>query len=147
MAGAIPASICFVAASTFLFAAVRLLLNSVVLATAATALFVLNPNMLYLQAVPMTESVFFLAVLGTLYFLASFQQNQSIASVFGVALMVLAGTLTRYEGWLLIPLAGLILLAKASRKRAEIVTLFVSVAAIGPLAWMAYNLVDHRERA
>jgi hypothetical protein len=48
-----------------------------------------------------------------------------------------AATLTRYEGWFLIPFVCLYLLAVSKRKSHAI--LFAAVAALGPLAWLAHN--------
>src|SRR5271169_4339513 len=55
LAGTIPSSACFVLAGAFLFAAARRCYGSASAALAVTLLFALNPNMLYLQATPMTE--------------------------------------------------------------------------------------------
>ncbi len=55
LAGGIPSAICFVLAGLFLFLSARRLWQSSAAAVAATALFALNPNLLYLQSAPMTE--------------------------------------------------------------------------------------------
>src|SRR5579862_1206706 len=59
LAGAIPSSVCFVLAGVFLFAAMRRATASSAAGFAALGLFALNPNLLYLEATPMTEPVFF----------------------------------------------------------------------------------------
>jgi len=51
LAGAIPSAICFVIATTFLFAATLRLSESLATSAASAAVFALNPNMLYRQAV------------------------------------------------------------------------------------------------
>ncbi len=61
LAGAIPSAACFVLAGASLFAAVRRVFESTAAAVAATALFALNPNLLYLQSTAMTEAVFLAA--------------------------------------------------------------------------------------
>src|SRR5208337_2453214 len=53
LAGAIPPAVCFVCAGLFLFAAVRRIFDSTAAAVTTTALFALNPNVLYLQSIPM----------------------------------------------------------------------------------------------
>ena len=139
LAGSIPSATCFVIATSFLFAATLRLSESLAASAASAAVFALNPNILYLQAVPMTESAFFMALLGSLYFLVRFQQSQSIGSVVGVACMALAGTLTRYEGWLLVPLIAGILFTIARSRAAWTVCVFLAIAGVGPLGWLAYN--------
>jgi hypothetical protein len=139
LAGAIPSTICFITATTFLFAATRRLTGSFGIGAAAAAVFALNPNMLYLQAIPMSEPVFFMALLGLFYFLVQFQQKRSVISVVGAGGMALAATLTRFERWLLLPLAAVVLVATACNRAKWSVPLFLAIAAIGPLAWLAYN--------
>ena len=51
----------------------------------------------------------------------------------------MAGTLTRYEGWFLIPFAALYFLFAAKRNRLLAVLLFGAIASLGPLAWLAHN--------
>src|ERR1700731_2666584 len=58
LAGAIPSAAGFIAAGSFLFAAARRLYASTAAGLTAALLFALNPNMLYLQATPMTEAMF-----------------------------------------------------------------------------------------
>src|SRR4051794_38502273 len=57
LAGAIPSAIAFLLAGAFLYAAAHRIFDCVSAALAATALFALNPNVLYLQSIPMTESL------------------------------------------------------------------------------------------
>ena len=63
LAGAIPAGLAFLVAGTFLYLAALRIFDSTPAAVAAAALFALNPNVLYLQAIPMTESLFWACLL------------------------------------------------------------------------------------
>ena len=72
LAGAIPPAVCFVVAGCFLFAATRRIFDSNAAAFVAMAVFALNPHILYLQAIPMTEAVFFAALTALLYFCVRF---------------------------------------------------------------------------
>ena len=139
LAGAIPAAGCFVLAAAFLFAAVRRVFQSLAPAIAAAALFALNPNLLYLQSTPMTEAVFFATLMGLLYFTVRFQQKQSLWAVMGAGLAGLAGTLTRYEGWFVLPFAALFLLMTARRRRIVPALVFSILVVIGPLWFGFYN--------
>jgi len=62
LAGAITSGACMTIAATFLFAAIHRLFTSATAAIAGVAVFLLNPNALYLGSIPMTESVFFAAL-------------------------------------------------------------------------------------
>src|SRR5580658_8580559 len=76
LAGAVPVAACFVAGASFFFAAARRIFSSTAAAVAATALFALNPNILYLQSIPMTEMVFFASLAALLYFTVRFAKTQ-----------------------------------------------------------------------
>ncbi len=139
LAGAIPSAICFVLAGAFLYAAARRAFASAAAAAAATALFALNPNLLYLQSTAMTEAVFLACLMGLVYALVRFRDTQSLwmAAAGGVA--ALAGSLTRYEGWFLIPFAALFFLLSAKRARLAALLVFGAIACLGPLYWLAHN--------
>jgi hypothetical protein len=139
LAGAIPSAVCFVLAAGFLFAAAKAAFSSRAAGAAAAALLALNPNLLYLQSTPMTEPVFLACLMALLYFTVRFRRTQSMAAVIGAGLAALAGTLTRYEGWVLLPVAGLYFLAVARRRPLAAAAVFSILAVLGPLAWLAYN--------
>ncbi|MCL5745940.1 MAG: glycosyltransferase family 39 protein, partial [Acidobacteria bacterium] len=139
LAGAIPSAFCFVAAGAFLFAAVRRLFGSTAAAVAATALLALNPNLLYLQPPPMTEPVFLAGFLALVYFTVLFRQTDSPFAAAGAGAACLACTLTRYEGWFLIPAVSLYFLLTAKQNRLRNAVIFGAVASLGPLCWIAHN--------
>jgi len=139
LAGAIPASACFVLAGIFLFAAMRRAMHCPTAALAALGIFALNPNLLYLQATPMTEAVSLAGLMALLYFSVRFRESQSWSAVAGAALAGLAFSLTRYEGWFVIPFASIYFLCAARRRKIATALLFTSIATLGPLFWIAHN--------
>ncbi len=79
LAGAIPSSACFICAGVFLYASVKRAAQSSWAALASLGLLVFNPNLLYLQATPMTEAVFLGALMALLYFTSfSVKLNRSL---------------------------------------------------------------------
>ena len=106
-------------------------------ALAALLIFALNPNMLYLQATPMTEPVFLLALSALLWSTLWFRDSQSALAILAAAAASNAASLTRYEGWFLIPFVALYFLWIARRKWHAI--LFGALASAAPLAWLAHN--------
>ena len=139
LAGAIPASVCFVLAGVFLFEAMRRATHSSAAAFAALGLFALNPNLLYLQATPMTEAVAFAGLMALLSFTVLFRETQSWSAVMGAGVASLALALTRYEGWFLIPFAAIYFLAAARKHRFLPALLFLAIASLAPLFWLAHN--------
>ncbi|MGA2433916.1 MAG: glycosyltransferase family 39 protein [Bryobacteraceae bacterium] len=139
LAGAIPSGFCFVLGGLFFFLAVRRIFQSAVAATAACLLLALNPNLLYLQSLAMTEPVYLAAIAAVLYFSVRFRQEQSPASAIAAGLAACAGTLTRYEGWFLIPFVALYFFLAARQRRWLNAILFGAIASLGPLWWLAHN--------
>jgi hypothetical protein len=133
LAGSIPAALAFVAAGMFLYGAARRMFDSTAAAVAAMAMFALNPNVLYLQAIPMTESWFFCCLLGLLFFTVRFDDRQDWGSVAGAGIAACGGTLTRYEGWFVLPFAAAFFLAVAKRNRVRVALVFGAIAGLGPL--------------
>jgi hypothetical protein len=139
LAGAIPGAIAFVAGGAFLFAATRRALDSKAAAWTAVLLYGLNPNLLYLQATPMTEHFFFAALLGVLYFSVRFRQTQAFWCVAAAGVLSLAATLSRYDGWILIPLITVYMLWAARRRRLAAALVFGVITSLGPLYWLGHN--------
>ncbi|HEY3838074.1 MAG TPA: hypothetical protein VGL72_15945 [Bryobacteraceae bacterium] len=138
LAGAIPSALCFTAAAAMLFASVRRVLGSSA-AWCAMALFVLNPNALYLQSIPMTEACFFFGLMGVLFFTARYRDSQSIADLVGAALLCETASVTRYEGWIFIPFVGIYILLVSDRSRVVRFVLFGVLASLGAAWWLFYN--------
>ncbi len=139
LAGAIAAGICMAFAATFLFASARGIFDSAAAAIAACGVFLLNPNTLYLGSIPMTEPVFFAALFALLYFTLRFRETQSWFALLGASLAALAGTLTRYEAWFLLPFAAIYLFIHARGKRLAAMIVFCIIAGTGPILWLAHN--------
>jgi hypothetical protein len=128
IAGAFPSMAFFIAGGTFLFAAVRRIFDSAATAAAATALAALNPNLLYLQSTSMNEAIFFGTFMALLYFTVR-------GSAAGAGIAACAGTLTRYEGWFVVPFVALYFLRRGPRDA----FVFSVLAGAGPLYWLFHN--------
>lgn len=137
LAGAIPAAAGFVVGGCFLFAAVRRLFSSAAAAWTAVLLLASNPNLLYLQSIPMTESIFLAELAAVAYFTLRFRDTQSVGAALAAGFAAFAGTLTRYDGWFLIPFVTLYLFLAG--RRVLPAGLFLMVASLGPLYWLAHN--------
>lgn len=137
--GAIPSALAFVAAGLFLFLSLKRLFEETLPAWAGLLAFTLNPNLLYLQSTPMTESLSLMAVLGVLHFTLRFRESQRWSDAALAGLFALAGTLIRYEGWFLLPFVAGYILWRGGRARVGKTAVFCAVAGAGPLLWLAYN--------
>jgi hypothetical protein len=139
LAGSIPAAVCFTAAGVFLFCAVRRIFDSTAAAAASTVLFAANPNLLYLQSTAMTEAVFAACLMALLYFSVRFRQTQGLPSAIAAGIAASLGTLSRYEGWFLLPCAALYFLWAARKRRLLAAGLFSALAVLGPVLWLVHN--------
>ncbi len=139
LAGAFSSAICFVAAGLFLFGAARRVFGDRAAAAAVLSVFVLNSNMLYLQATPMTEPVLAGTLAALVYCTVRFRESQSLVWAALAGLAAMATSLARYEGWSLIPFVTLFFLIAARRRRILPALVFGSIASLGPILWLAHN--------
>ncbi len=133
LAGTIPVALCFAIAGVFLYLAARTAYESRLAASIVVSCFALNPNILYLASIPMTEMVFLAGLAVLLFAIVRFRKTQNNSFI---ALGVFASwfiSLTRYDGWFLIPFAAL-----AFGWGRRFLT-FACVASLAPLYWIAHN--------
>ncbi len=137
LAGTLPAAACFVVAGTCFFLAARHTYQRASSALVVLCCFSLNPNLLYLSSIPMTESVFLaglaIAFLALLRFKATQQRRYLVMGLCASWFM----SLTRYDGWFLIPFIALFFARTAGRHRWWIFFIFCAGAGLVPLCWMA----------
>jgi len=142
LAGAIPSALLTAVAATFLFAAMRRVFSesaSSIPAATAVAVFLLNPNTLYLGSIPMTEPALYASLFALLYFTVRFADTQGWGALAGAGLAASAGSLTRYEAWFLLPFAAVFIWMNAPGKRWSSVMVFSLLAGSGPLLWFWHN--------
>lgn len=110
LAGAIVSGAAFVVSSLVLFKLTNVVLKSRVAAFVAALVFMLNPNVLYLQSTPMTEILLIMFFLLSSYFFIRFIQNRNnVLALLLAAFFGFLGTLTRYDAWFLVGMEGLII--------------------------------------
>ncbi|MGH9395032.1 MAG: hypothetical protein ACRD1E_12735 [Terriglobales bacterium] len=133
LAGAVPALAAFVLATWLLHRVVMRHWGATAAAWAAAA-FCLNPSLLYLAAVPMTETIYLAAFLGLVDAVDRGRPWQAGA-------WALAATLCRYDGWFALPFALAALAAAAPGARAAFARAwrFCLLAGLGPALWLLYN--------
>jgi hypothetical protein len=143
LAGAIVSSVSTSVAAAFFFASMHRIYLNAAPAAAAVAVFLLNPNTLYLGSVPMTEPVFFAACFALLYFTVRFRETQGWGALIGAAVAAFAGALTRYESWFLLPFAAAYILICGRGRRPSgrwaAAILFCAIAGAAPALWLAHN--------
>src|SRR5437879_3511022 len=119
----------------------------------AAAIYACNPNLSYMQATAMTESIYLAAMIWAVTFLIEFVQalDEKKTSTAGqaivrCALALAAAMLTRYDGWFLAAVMAVVALyywlrseSQVRRATVRALILFVVLVIIPPLSWFAYN--------
>lgn len=136
LAGVIPSVACFALACSFLYAATQRAFHSSHAALAATLLFATNATMLYLASIPMTEPVMAAAITALLWATIYYRDTRSPLALLIVAAVSNAASLTRYDGWFLIPFVAIYIWIAGNRTHAIWFTL---LACLAPLSWLAHN--------
>jgi dolichyl-phosphate-mannose-protein mannosyltransferase len=139
LAGTIPVAVCFVIAGFCLYLAARDIYQNSVAASIVVACFALNPNILYLASIPMTEVVFLAGLATLLFAMFRFRKTQNTSFVCLGILSVAAMSLTRYDGWFFIPFATLAFAAFAQHRRWLTLIAVGIGASCAPLYWTAHN--------
>jgi hypothetical protein len=139
LAGTIPVAICFVIAGTAFYFAAKEAYRSSIAAAVAVVCFALNPNLLYLATIPMTEVVFLAGAAVLLWAAMRFRRTQNPALIVLGVVASWAMSLTRYDGWFLIPFAALWFAWVSTRHRVLVLILFGFAASLAPFYWMAHN--------
>jgi Dolichyl-phosphate-mannose-protein mannosyltransferase len=110
----------------------------------ALAGFALCPSMLYLAGTPLTEPLTLLLAVMTVFELFRYRENGRPRTLAVAALLAFLGTMTRYDGWYLLPFAALYVFLsrpESFRDRLRHTALFSGIAGAGPILWLVHNAV------
>ena len=126
---------------------VKSLTNSRFLGIVAALSLLANPYFLYFSAVPMMEALFISNLIITAYVLLRWLQTGSLRYLVLTGFFVALTSLSRYEGLILVPLAGLIVLLQLLRKQIgrskteATILLFALLAILGIAFILIYSSV------
>jgi len=142
LGGALVSSAAFIIAAWFVFRLALGLNRNAAAAVVALVAFALCPDMDYLAATPLTESLSIMWFVLMVYGLFRFQQTQRLRALAGAAIAAFFGTLTRYDLWYLLPFAALFVLLTEGGGwlgRFKRAALFSMIAGAGPALWLLHN--------
>jgi hypothetical protein len=145
LAGSIISMLCYVITAPYLYLSAWRLTHNRATSYLGTLVFLLNPNILYLQSTPLTELVCICTTTMAFYYFLAWVQEERVRWLVWSAGCMFLTTLTRYEGWaLLLALCALIVLVGLQRRyswkqvQGQLV-LFGSFAFFGILLWLLWN--------
>lgn len=146
LAGSIVSGYAYVISCLFLYKTGFLLTKNRSASFIAFILFAINPNILYMQATPMTELLliaFF--ILSSYFFLSFLLRGNDVLHLIYASFFGLCATLSRYDGWFLVLVETVLLIIYLlrrgySRKVIEGLTIvFIVVAFFGIALWMTWD--------
>jgi hypothetical protein len=146
LAGSLPAMAAYVIAGLFMYRSARLVTDSRPAGWVAAGVLLLNPDVLYMQGTPMSELPSLSAFVVSIYYALRLMRTYHALDVVKCAAAVAAGTLIRYENWVLgmalVPILALAAWRRRGYELAEAWTILYSLLAVaGCAAWILYNTV------
>jgi len=144
LAGSIPSSVAYVVGAVYLFKLSRLLFASSAAGWVSAAAFLLNPNVLYMQATAMTEIPLLSAAIVAIFYTARWARTERVEDLVKAAVATVAGTLIRYDGWPLAVALAVIVTIIVWRRQGWVAAqahafLFGVMAFSGCVAWVIYD--------
>lgn len=145
LAGSIVGGLCYVAASVGIFKIVQELTDDTIAPWVGFGVFALNLNLMYVQSTALTEPVLLAFFIGATLFLVRWMRTLAVRSLMVAALLTALATLTRYEGWMLLAVGGVVVIVwsrmqERRRKAPEAnLVLFAVVGGYGVVLWFIYN--------
>ncbi len=142
LGGSLVSTAAFILAAWFVFRLAFEMNRNLAAASVGLAGFLLCPNMLYLASTPLTEPLAILWATLVVYGLFRHQQSGRIRTLALAGFAAFLGTLTRYDGWFLLPFAALfVLLGRRTPWTARLrhAALFSALAGAGPVLWLLHN--------
>ena len=146
IAGSFPSMLAYVVAVVYMYRIARLVTSSRGGGWVAAGTLMLNPSLLYMQSTPMSEAASLSALVVTIYYALQATRSYHALDVVKCAAAAAAGTLIRYENWMLaiavIPILAYVALRRKGYLLAEAWTILYGLLAFaGCAAWIAYNWV------
>ena len=147
LAGSFESMPCYVIACVFVFLITRRLTHDLWVSLIGTAVFMSNPNIVYLQTTPLGELLCMACYAWTCYVLLRWLETPTLRWLVHVAIATFFITMARYDGWPVFGAVWMIILLVSLRKRepaskvlAQLV-LFTSISMVGIVLWLVWNKI------
>jgi len=147
IAGIIVGTGCYLLATVYIFLAARRLTKSSVASFIGTMVFVLNPNVLYLQSTPLTEPVCWVTFTMACYYLMVWAQEDKRRYLLLAAASTCLATLARYDGWVLAGIFPIMIIATGLLKKQTLrniegnIIVFSVLGNLGISLWLIWGKI------
>lgn len=147
LAGSFVSMPCYVLSSAYIFLSARRLTKNSLVSFLGTLVFILNPNILYVQSTPLSETVCIATFSITCYYFLVWVQNGHTHFLILAAVSTFFTTLARYDGWPLF-LAILVMIPIIDLMRRKSLTqiiadeiIFGILGGFGIVLWLSWNKI------
>lgn len=149
LAGTIVSAFSYIISCYFIFKTIKLITKSTIISLIGFLLFSLNPNLLYLQSVPLDEVLAVASVSASIYFILKWSKTDYQPDLIFAAFFAFLGSLSRYEVWFLILAEAIFVflhsldgqLFSKIKKAEGLLVLFSFLAFSGIFLWFLYNFL------
>ncbi len=147
LAGGLAGFICYLITAIYIFLAARRLTHSSSASFIGSLVFILNPNVLYLQSTPLTEPVCWATFTIACYYMLAWVQEDNNKYMLAVTFFTFLATLARYDCWVLVAAFPVIigatgLLKKHTWRKIEgNLMMFFTLGSLGIILWLLWGLV------
>lgn len=146
LAGSIPSMLAYVLTATYMYRLARLATSSRAAGWVAAGILMANPSLLYMQSTAMSETISLCAFVAALFYALRLGKTHLSSDIVKCASAVAAGTLVRYDDWViafaLVPVLIWIAWKHGGYVLAEAWAILYSLLAFaGCVAWVIYNAV------
>lgn len=147
LGGSLVSMVSYVIGAVYVYKLANLLLQKRWVVYVVTAIFMLNPNVLYMQAIPMSETLLLTLLVASTYYFVRWVGTQGAGYLILAAALAFAGSLVRYDAWFLIAMQalGVVVIGLANRWRYKkiegLAILYLTPALLGVVLWLAWNLL------
>jgi hypothetical protein len=142
LGGSLVSIAAFAVAAWFVFRLGAAMNRNLAAGWVALAGFLLCADMLYVASTPLTEPLNIMWAVLVVWGLYRFQQSGSLLVLAAAGVAAFFATLTRYDGWYLVPFAAIFVLLARPRglmERLRDAVIFSAPAAAGPLLWVLHD--------
>jgi cellulose synthase/poly-beta-1,6-N-acetylglucosamine synthase-like glycosyltransferase len=147
LAGSFAAMPCYVIAAIYVFRFARKLTRNSAAAFVGSLAFILNPNVLFLQSTPLSETVCMATLAMACYYFLCWIEDGTTRSLVLTAACTFLATLARYDGWSLfvaiwvfLPVISLIKRCRISQIISNSI-LFSLPGGMGIVLWFVWNKI------
>jgi hypothetical protein len=144
IAGSIVSIVSFVLGGVYLVKLCERLNFSKVASIVSLLIYTFNPNLLFMQTTPMTESLLIFLSIAVVYHLVGWAKDFNPLDLISAGFFTFLSTLTRYDGWFLLAFSALVVFIIAYRRKGYVFAegntmLFITLAGFGVLLWLVWN--------